>query len=360
MPASPDRTSPAQELDAQSMRNRDASSSASEQASQPASSASAPAVQAEAPLAYPTGWLVVGAGDISAYEPVAILHLPGIEIAAHRNGLPVGLDEQHDLDSALPDVEDGNALVERDGVVQEVDADYLLVNLPDIAPSAVFDIVYAYASTSRCAGEEIPGVTGEALAGYVNGRQADEYLATEQFAVPCAYRTALRTLDAIDALGAHGYRLLVYDAYRPMTAQMSLSNLFEQAFYDNYTMQASLGSWSLTWYVANGASGHNFGTDLDVGVCDQMGNPCEMPSDFDAFDESGHLTDYPMDATAIHPGAYREEVSGNDACSALHEAFVDAGFTELASEWWHFGDEETEMIMRSIVGNGGLDFVACL
>jgi D-alanyl-D-alanine dipeptidase len=45
---------------------------------------------------------------------------------------------------------------------------------------------------------------------------------------------------------------------------------------------------------------------------------------------------------------------------ALHTAFKEAGFSELASEWWHFADEETEAEMRSIVGDNGMDYVAQL
>jgi D-alanyl-D-alanine dipeptidase len=43
---------------------------------------------------------------------------------------------------------------------------------------------------------------------------------------------------------------------------------------------------------------------------------------------------------------------------ALHRAFNSAGFSELASEWWHFGDEDTEKRIQAIVGSEGLDFVA--
>ena len=70
----------------------------------------------------------------------------------------------------------------------------------------------------------------------------------------------------------------------------------------------------------------------------------------------GYLTAYPLTAYEITPDAYRGEVLGNDACMALHEAFTAAGFAELASEWWHFGDEETEAEMRAIAGDFGLGF----
>ena len=85
-----------------------------------------------------------------------------------------------------------------------------------------------------------------------------------------------------------------------------------------------------------------------------------MPSSFDAFDASGHLAFAPIDSASITPDAFCDAVAGNDACMALHAAFRQAGFSELASEWWHFGDAETEGAMRAAVGEDGLDFVASL
>ena len=313
-----------------------------------------------APLAYPTGWLIAPMNDIPAGIPVSIIDLPGLSIAAHRNGEEVGPNNPSlGADGHSEVAVDGEAVVLFEGMVSHVPADYLLVNMPDILPQAVYDVVYSYASTSRCAGEAIPGVTGEQLPGYVAGLQQDSYLNAPQFVVPCAYRTVEKAAWACEKLSERGYRLLVFDAYRPMTAQIFLSDSFMAAYQSNPAMQAGLG-WPLTWYVANGPSGHNFGTDLDVGVCDAEGNPLAMPSEFDAFDESGHLTSYQMNAADITPAAYQPQVATNEACLALHEAFCSVGFSELASEWWHFGDGETEAFMWSIVGPGGLDFVASL
>ena len=334
-----------------------AQASSSQSAASSAASASSKPV---APLTYPTGWLAVDAGGIPAGEPVRILRLPDIDVVAHRDGKVVGASDQERSSAQWPAIDEGQALVEYGGSYAAVDPDSLLVNLPDVLPTACYDIVYSFAATSRCAGEDIPGATGERLPGYVDGKQQSPYWADQRFVVPCAYRTACKAIQVESVLEVQGLRLLVFDAYRPMTAQYYLSDAFQTAFASNPVMQGSLGAWSLSWYVAPGASGHNFGTDLDVGACDGEGNPLPMPSDFDAFDETGHLTDVPMNSGAITPGAYRQAVSENDACLALHQAFVDAGFSELASEWWHFGDEETEWAMQSLVGPGGLDFVAQL
>ena len=312
------------------------------------------------PVCYPTGWLAVDAEGVPAGTPVSIMSLPDIPVTPHRDGVELSSEEQQAESSQWPQAGAGEALIEYGGKPVLVDADLLLVNLPDVMPGAVYDIVYSYASTSRCAGRDIPGVTGQRLEGYADGMQQSAYWNEPGYAVPCAYGTAVKALQVERALEARGYRLLVFDAYRPMTAQYYLSDAFAQAFYDDPVMQESLGDWALEWYVASGPSGHNFGTDLDVGVADANGNPLPMPSHFDAFDETGRLTDYPIDSGSISPDDYRSAVLENDACMALHEAFAAAGFSELASEWWHFGDSETEWAVREIAGPDGLDFVAML
>ena len=314
----------------------------------------------EYPIEFPTGWLIAPAEGVPAGVPVKLLYLPDWEAPAHRGGAAVSAEEQRALQDSWPVACADDAVIEYAGEIFAVDPNLLLVNLPDVLPQAEYDIAYAYAAPSNCAGEAIPGVTGERLNGYADGRQPNAYRADDQFIAPCAYQTALKARAASDMLGEAGLRLLVYDAYRPMAAQYQLSAALSAAIAVNPTMAAALGGWSADWFVAPGASGHNFGTDLDVAVCDQDGNPLYMPSSFDAFDESGRLTDYPVDEKAIEPGLYKASVAQNDACLALHQAFRAAGFTELASEWWHFGDTSTEYANRALVGAGGLDFVASL
>lgn len=326
-----------------------------------ASTAAQPAPEPEAPAApvtYPAAWLAADANGIAAGTAVQVMQLPDLNVTAHRSGQPISAEEQKQLSVGWPQAGAGEALVEHDGTVTAVPAYLLLVNLPDLPLAADYDIVYAYASTSRCAGQDIPGVTGQRLPGYADGKQENPYLGTREFVVPCAYGTARKVKAAADELSSQDLRLLVYDAYRPMTAQLYLSDAFQTEFWNNQTMQESLNGWALTWYVADGASGHNYGASIDVGVCDAQGNPLPMPSAFDAFDESGHLATAPMSSESITQSSYCSTVLQNDACMALHDAFTHAGFSELASEWWHFSDVETETALRAAVGDGGLDFVA--
>ncbi len=309
-------------------------------------------------IVFPTGWLVAEYDGVSSGTPIQVLYLPDMDVVGHRDGKPIAEEEMDELRATWPASYEGAAVVEYMDNVHVVDPSYVMVDLADVLPDAEYDIVYSYASTSACAGNAIPGITGEQISGYVNGRQFDEYLGEEQFAVPCAYWTALKVMNAARELENNGYKLLVYDVYRPMRAQMQLSDAFVQAYNADEAIRVGIGSWSTDWFVASGSSGHNYGTDIDVGLCNENGEKIPMPSEFDAFDDSGRLTSYPMDAASIDESAYCEAVAGNEACVALHRAFVAAGFTELASEWWHFADEETEVASRAIVGDGGLDFVA--
>ena len=311
-----------------------------------------------APISYPTAWLAVPQGEIPAGSAVELRYLPDIDIDPHRKGKPIPNMTRGLLELESSETSGGNAVIAHEGQLIEVDPNILLVNLPDIMPNAEYDIVYSYASTSRCNGYDIPGVTNRQLPGYAEGKQESAYWGDLRYAVPCAYQTALKALLVENDLEEMGYRLLVYDAYRPMTAQYYLSDAFAEAYYSDQAIQDSVGEWSLSWYVAPGASGHNYGADLDVGLCDISGAVLEMPSAFDAFDEAGHLTDAPMDKDSITPEAYRDSVRENGPCLALHDVFTKHGFSELASEWWHFGDDETMGLMQSLISDEGLDFVA--
>ena len=143
------------------------------------------------PVAYPTAWLAMDAQGIPAGTAVRVQYLPGFSIEAHKVGQPADDEGESGLEDALDSLPD-MAVIEFGGERIAVDPALLLVNLPDVLDAARFDVVYAYASTSAAAGERIPGVTGERLPGYPDGQQANAYLDKREFAVPCAYGTALK------------------------------------------------------------------------------------------------------------------------------------------------------------------------
>ena len=307
---------------------------------------------------YPIGWLTTDCVGLSAGTPVEIVYLPEIEVFARVGGAVNKRASAAQLESVDDSPPSDKPILKYEKKLFSVDAECILVNLPDVLPEEAYDVVYSYSSTSNCAGEILPGVTGARLTGYADGKQNNAYLARREFVVPCAYATAAKLTTVASSLKKRGYLLLVYDVYRPMSAQNQLSEAFQNAYESNDDIKAGVGEWPLNWYVASGASGHNYGTDIDVGLCDLEGNPLQMPSEFDAFDERGHLTDQPIGASEIQPDLYCETVKANEACIVLHDEFRKTGCTELASEWWHFGDEETEVKMRYVIGEGGLDIFA--
>ena len=317
-------------------------------------SAAVEAIQELSVVMYPIGW-VIGEDWCEDGTQVSVLSVPDHDLMFTCNGKPIVAN-----DPKFPVIiehDPGFAVVMLENVQYQIPTDHLFVNLGHFLPNAVSDIMYAYAAPSDCAGQEIPGLTGCVVDGYAPA-DFDLYLDKATYRVPCAYGTYEKLLAAEAELATQGYRLLIWDCYRPYRGSVFISNRFTEAYDTNPVIRESIGQWSLAWYAADGPSGHNFGTDIDVSLADMEGNPITMPSHFDAFDDSAHLVDSPMNSSSITEASYTQAVYDNPACLALHRAFSNAGFSELASEWWHFGDNETQERVRNIVGSGGLDFVA--
>lgn len=122
-----------------------------------------------------------------------------------------------------------------------------------------------------------------------------------------------RLARAAATLRKDGLRLVVYDAYRPLSAQRAL--------------------WKAKpdpRYVADPAKGssHNRGAAVDVGLADAKGRPLPMPTEFDSFS-----------ARAAH-GAKGVPSAAAANAAKLKAAMTGAGFEALAEEWWHYRDPD--------------------
>lgn len=114
--------------------------------------------------------------------------------------------------------------------------------------------------------------------------------------------TAGKLAKAADALRAKGLRLVIYDAYRPLSVQKAL--------------------WKAkpdSRYVADPRKGssHNRGAAVDAALADSAGKPLPAPSPFDDFGPRARIRVPELDA-----------------------AMTAAGFVPLAEEWWHFKDAD--------------------
>ncbi len=130
---------------------------------------------------------------------------------------------------------------------------------------------------------------------------------------PCLARpeTAVRLHLVQTLLHDWGYRLKIWDAYRPKTAHQKL--------WEKYSMHG---------FVADPAKGpgslHSWGLAVDLTMVDLLGHEVKMPSDFDVFTPN---------ASAIYKGS---DAQAAEHLRLLQSAMGVAGFFGLTTEWWHF------------------------
>jgi D-alanyl-D-alanine dipeptidase len=123
--------------------------------------------------------------------------------------------------------------------------------------------------------------------------------------------TAKKLIAANNEFKELGYRLKIFDAYRPFSAQQTLWDAT-----DNKS------------FVANPQKGsiHNRGAAVDVTLVDEAGNEIEMPSGYDEFSERAAL-DY--------KDCPKNQIENREL---LGKIMVKHGFRRINNEWWHFED----------------------
>lgn len=134
--------------------------------------------------------------------------------------------------------------------------------------------------------------------------------------MPCLLQvsTVTKLGKAQEYLRAHGYRLKIWDAWRPAEVQVSLhdSTRDTQLFVDPQE------AWSK----------HCCGMAVDVTLVDAKGKEVLMPSDFDATGVKAAST-----YIGSNPVMRRN-------LALLQTAMIQAGFKPIDSEWWHFDDTD--------------------
>jgi zinc D-Ala-D-Ala dipeptidase len=125
------------------------------------------------------------------------------------------------------------------------------------------------------------------------------------------YETAIKLINANKEFEKHGYRLKVYDGYRPIAVQKIMWDIFED---ENFVAPVSRGSV------------HNRGAAVDVTLVDKFDNEVKMPSAFDEFSEK---------ASIYYKHSTQEE---KENMEFLAEIMERNGFDRIDSEWWHFND----------------------
>lgn len=170
---------------------------------------------------------------------------------------------------------------------------YNLVDLSTLDTNFVFSI--RYASTDNFAGEQFyPKI-------------AKAYLLEN---------TAKKLVAANEELYKLGYRIKIFDAYRPNRYQYLLRAAAERI------NPATKG------YIANPKTGsnHNRGASVDITLTDLEGHELAMPTGFDFFG---------TEASIYYDGCTEEEKANREL---LGKVMQNNGFRRISSEWWHFDD----------------------
>ena len=180
------------------------------------------------------------------------------------------------------------------------------VLLADYVPGIVQEI--RYYSTFNFVGERIDG-----------------------YETPAALLTveAARALKAVaNEMNVQGYRLKVFDAYRPACAVRhfvlwgieDLDLRMKPYFYPDLEKQALFQQG----YIASQSS-HSRGSAVDLTLLDmRSGKEVDMGSPFDLFSERSH-----PDCRAVTDEQYANRMF-------LQSAMVRNGFQPIDCEWWHF------------------------
>ncbi|MEM7675882.1 MAG: M15 family metallopeptidase, partial [Myxococcota bacterium] len=124
-------------------------------------------------------------------------------------------------------------------------------------------------------------------------------------------RSATALVKAEHNVHRLGYRLVLFDCYRPLSVQQKM---FEIVNNPKYVAKPTKKGGK-----------HYRGAAVDVGLADATGRVLPMPTEFDDFTSRA--------GSAADKGIEWFRISNR---TSLQEAMEAAGFARIKSEWWHF------------------------
>lgn len=240
-------------------------------------------------------------GDVRMYRKL----LQFLAIAAAALMLTACSAGQPSTDSALS--ADSASVVSTAGDAVSPEDSSGFVSLAEAVPDVILEI--RYYSTYNFVGDRIAG-----------------------YEEPCALMTkeaAAALKNASDDAMKQGYRLKIYDTYRPQTAvdnfiawaQDKDDTRMKEYFYPELDKSVLFDQG----YIM-ARSGHSRGSTADLTLFDMStGKEADMGGTFDYFGELSH-PDYTE-------GLTKEQLQNR---KTLRDIMVNNGFAPLDTEWWHF------------------------
>lgn len=260
-------------------------------------------------------------------------------------------------------LEEANGMfaVRIDDRIGYISSNYCMINLPEyIGGLCSYNITNSFYSIYTIHEFAIKNVTGVITTGYENVCQEDG-----SFLVPLLYPAAKRLLNAAKNAWEQGYRLKIYDSFRPHTATLEIYDLTSQIMGSpvpntTYTGISSAEmelpdprpGWdylSLGWlmtgsnyeqnsFLARGGSAHNLGIALDLTL--EKRDTCE---------------EIRMQTSMHDLSQYSVLGKNNEEADLLGSIMHGAGFAGLISEWWHFQDDYAKNTLSLPYVSGGVN-----
>ena len=236
-----------------------------------------------------------------------------------------------------------------DGNIGHINFTNIFVNLADLEPNIIGNITNAESSIYKIGNNNsnlinVPNLTGVKLYNWGNGNKNKVNAIDGTKIIALNYNTAIKVAKAQHIAQNQGYNLKVYDAYRPYSKSKYANNILNnlpQNYKNNYIAN---GVYNLSWFIANTnvknadgsyrASAHNVGNAIDVTLVYASTNKeCNMPTNM-------HVLSYiAAKYTTPYSGIFTNTMTLS--AKTLHNICTEAGLTSLASEWWHFQDNQS-------------------
>lgn len=264
----------------------------------------------------------------------------------------------------------GKFLVKSGSQEGYIDSHYCMIDLEDYANELCdYNITNSYCSAFKVHGYDIPGVSNTVLPGYENVKLADG-----KYLVPFLFPCAQKLVDAAKNAIADGYRIKIYEAFRPYSATRYIYDTTAKILDEplpaqrdtlapgvspvpteapletptpensaqitansrTYSQEMTNGSYSLGAFLARSGSNHNIGIALDM-TLEELDTGAELRMQTDIHDLSWNSAVYQNNSNAKLVAGY----------------MTSAGFGTLSSEWWHFEDVATKSVLSLTIGFSG-------
>ena len=286
-------------------------------------------------------------------------------------------ESESDLRVELSDDKSGIEFITSiDDDIVYIDKDFVMVNLPDVIPSIIYDNTNSYSSLLSSKGYSIDGLTGTAL---YNSKYYNERLGEDQYVLPVLYSTAKKLKNIQEQMLADGNSLKIYEAYRPFETQQTIISCLTKAMETNEEINATItgAPWGKSWFIALKRSNHQRGCAIDTTMVKVTGTEQKKAgvytytkvTSYEEYEMPTQIHDMSADSIALtNPveSMDREAWKTDPVASTMTEAAIQLQnymtaneMYPLASEWWHFNDIDSRENSDDNSGAGDFYITAC-